>query len=110
MTGHRADVGKESDWIRFRDEMLTQHNAKSINLLFNNAGVGAGGGFINGSGAEWEKTFEICWYGVYYGCRVFMPLLVASTEEHIINTSSGACWLSGDRTVSPVLTFAPLTQ
>jgi NAD(P)-dependent dehydrogenase (short-subunit alcohol dehydrogenase family) len=30
----------------------------------------------------------VCWYGVYYNCRAFIDLIVASTEGHIINTSS----------------------
>ncbi len=57
-------------------------------MLFNNAGIGGGGEFVTGDRAEWERTFGVCWYGVYYGCRAFMDLLVASEEGHIINTSS----------------------
>ena len=30
----------------------------------------------------------MCWGGVYNGSRAFMPLLVASDEGHIVNTSS----------------------
>jgi NAD(P)-dependent dehydrogenase (short-subunit alcohol dehydrogenase family) len=37
---------------------------------------------------EWETTFNVCWGGVYLGTRVFMPMLVASEEGHIVNTSS----------------------
>ena len=29
-----------------------------------------------------------CWYGVYYGCRAFLPMLQAADEAHIVNTSS----------------------
>ncbi|KAI9003890.1 short-chain alcohol dehydrogenase [Hyaloraphidium curvatum] len=88
VTAHRADVSKEEDWERFRDEVVLRHGRKDVNLLFNNAGVGAGGSFLVGSREEWEKCFAICWYGVYYGCRVFMPLLVASKEGWVVNTSS----------------------
>ena len=38
--------------------------------------------------ADWERTFGICWFGVYYGSRVFLPLLVASDDGYIVNTSS----------------------
>ena len=41
-----------------------------------------------GDRAEWERTFDVCWCGVYYCARAFMPLLVASDEGCIINTSS----------------------
>jgi len=30
----------------------------------------------------------VCWYGVYYAARAFLPLLVASSEGRIVNTSS----------------------
>ena len=38
--------------------------------------------------AEWERTFGVCWGGVYYCTRAFLPLLIASNEGYIINTSS----------------------
>ena len=88
LTSHICDVSSEADMLRFRDEIVEQHNADHINLLFNNAGIGGGGEFVNGDRDAWEKTFGVCWEGVYFCCRVFMELLVASEEGHIINTSS----------------------
>ena len=38
--------------------------------------------------SEWDRTFDICWGGVYNCCRAFVPLLVASDEGYIVNTSS----------------------
>ena len=32
--------------------------------------------------------FAVCWGGVYLGTRTFLPLLLASTEGHVVNTSS----------------------
>ena len=49
---------------------------------------GIGGSFIRDTREDWERTFGVCWYGVYYGSRVFMPLLLKSTEGHLVNTSS----------------------
>jgi NAD(P)-dependent dehydrogenase (short-subunit alcohol dehydrogenase family) len=37
---------------------------------------------------EWERTFNICWGGVYLGVRTFLPMLVAADEAHIVNTAS----------------------
>lgn len=88
LTAHICDVSAESDVLRFRDEVVDQHQTDHINLLFNNAGIGGGGEFINGDREAWERTFGVCWEGVYFGCRAFMDLLVASKEGHIINTSS----------------------
>ena len=83
-----CDVGVEAEMLAFRDAVQDAHDTNHINLLFNNAGIGGGGSFITGDRAEWERTFAVCWYGVYYGCRAFVPLVVASDEGHIINTSS----------------------
>ena len=88
ITAHKCDVSNEQDVLRFRDEVVQQHERDHINLLFNNAGIGAGVSFVDGPREDWERTFNICWYGVYYCSRAFMSLLVASDEAHMVNTSS----------------------
>ena len=88
LTSHICDVSNEAQMNQFRDEVIAQHETDHINLLFNNAGIGGGGEFVSGDRADWERTFAVCWYGVYYGCRAFMDLLVASKAGHIVNTSS----------------------
>lgn len=85
---HGCDVSIEADMLRFRDEVLVQHDTDHVHLVFNNAGIGGGGSFLVGDRVEWERTFDICWGGVYNGCRAFVPLLVAGDEGHLINTSS----------------------
>ena len=48
--------------------------------------------------ADWEKTFNVCWGGVYYGCRAFLPMLMKADEAHIINTSSvNGFWAASGR-------------
>lgn len=88
ITTHICDVSIEEDVIRFKNEVLEQHETETINLLFNNAGIGGGASFIESSREEWEKCFAVCWYGVYYCSREFVPHIVASEEGHVINTSS----------------------
>ena len=88
LTSHSCDVSSEQDVLRFRDEMAQHHDTQHINLLFNNAGIAGGGSVVDIDRREWERTFGVCWYGVFYGCTAFMPMLVASDEAHIINTSS----------------------
>lgn len=88
VTTHPCDVSKEEEMIAFRDAVMAQHQTEHIHLLFNNAGIGGGGSILNDERADWERTFGVCWYGVYYGTRVFLPLLVASDEGYIVNTSS----------------------
>jgi NAD(P)-dependent dehydrogenase (short-subunit alcohol dehydrogenase family) len=88
VTTHLADVSIEDQIVRFRDEVKKDQDTDKIHLLFNNAGIGGGGSFVESSRAEWEKTFNVCWGGVYYGCRAFLPMLMAADEGHIVNTSS----------------------
>ncbi len=88
VTTHRADVSSEADMLRFAEEVLAEHGTDHVNLVFNNAGIGGGGSFLHSTREEWERTFDICWGGVYNGCRAFVPLLVASDEGHLVNTSS----------------------
>ena len=87
VTTHNCDVSVESEVNEFRNEVEAAHGSV-VNLLFNNAGIGGGGSFLMDPREDWEKTFGVCWYGVYFGCRAFVPMLVASEEGHIINTSS----------------------
>lgn len=88
VSAHRCDVADEDQVSAFRDAVQAQHETDHINLLFNNAGIGGGGSFVNSTREEWERTFNICWNGVYLMTRTFLPLLLNSTEGHVINTSS----------------------
>ena len=89
ITTHHCDVADQEAVNMFRDAVKSDHDTDHIDLLFNNAGVGGGGSFVNEeSRQEWERTFNICWFGVYNCARAFMPMLVASTDAHMINTSS----------------------
>jgi hypothetical protein len=88
VTTHVADVSIEGQLQRFRDELMEQQATDKIHLLFNNAGIGGGGSLFTNSREQWERTFNICWGGVYLGVRTFMPLLLKADEGHIVNTSS----------------------
>jgi hypothetical protein len=88
VTTHVADVSIEDQLKRFRDELSQQQSTDKIHLLFNNAGIGGGGSLFSNSREQWERTFNICWGGVYLGVRTFLPMLVKADEGHIVNTSS----------------------
>jgi NAD(P)-dependent dehydrogenase (short-subunit alcohol dehydrogenase family) len=88
ITTHIADVSVEDQLLRFRDEVAEQQATDKIHLLFNNAGIGGGGSLFTNTREQWEKTFNICWGGVYLGVRSFLPMLVKADEGHIVNTSS----------------------
>jgi NAD(P)-dependent dehydrogenase (short-subunit alcohol dehydrogenase family) len=88
ITAHVADVSDESEVQRFRDEVAEHQTTDKINLLFNNAGVGGSGSMFSNSREDWERTFNICWGGVYRCTRAFLPMLQKADEGHIVNTSS----------------------
>jgi len=83
-----ADVSDEAALLAWRDQIVADFATDHVHLLFNNAGIGGGGSFVSDTRSEWETTFNVCWGGVYLGCRTFMPLLVAAPEAHVINTAS----------------------
>ena len=88
ITTHIADVSVEDQLLRFRDEIVEQQATDKIHLLFNNAGIGGGGSLFTNTREQWEKTFGICWGGVYLGVLTFLPMLMKADEGHIVNTSS----------------------
>ena len=88
ITTHLCDVSNEDDVKRFAAEVARDQDTDKIHLLFNNAGIGGGGSMILHQRSEWERTFNICWFGVYYCTRAFLPMLLKADRGHIVNTSS----------------------
>jgi len=74
-----------NDWAA---DVKKQLDTDHIHLLFNNAGIGGGGSIVAGDRGQWEKTFDVCWGGVYHGVRAFLPLLMKANEGAIVNTAS----------------------
>jgi NAD(P)-dependent dehydrogenase (short-subunit alcohol dehydrogenase family) len=107
ITTHIADVANEDDVKRFAGEVATQHDTDKIHLLFNNAGIGGGGSMIVHERSEWERTFNICWFGVYYSTRAFLPMMLKADRGHIVNTSSvNGFWAS----IGPAVGFSEALQ
>jgi NAD(P)-dependent dehydrogenase (short-subunit alcohol dehydrogenase family) len=88
VTAHLADVSDATQVERFCAEVGEQHVTDKIHLLFNNAGIGSGGSMFANSREEWEKTFNVCWGGVYNCTRAFLPMMLKAEEGQIVNTSS----------------------
>jgi len=88
VTSHACDVSDEAQVLRFCDELLGQHARDHVDLVFANAGIGGAGSFVNDSREEWEHTFAVDWWGVYHCARTFLPLLIASGDGVLVNTSS----------------------
>jgi hypothetical protein len=88
ITTHLCDVADPAQVERFCEEVSEQQDTDRIHLLFNNAGIGGGGSMIANSQEEWERTFNICWGGVYHCTRKFLPMMQCAEAGHIVNTSS----------------------
>jgi hypothetical protein len=88
VTTHVADVSVEAQIVAFRDAVAREHATNCVHLVFANAGIGGGGSFVRDGRDDWDKTFAVCWNGVYYTARAFVPMLVAAPEGHLVNTSS----------------------
>ena len=88
VTGHTCDVADEEQVLRFRDELLAEHATDHVDLVFSNAGAGGGESFVKSGREVWERIFAIDWWGVYHCARAFLPLLIASGDGVLVNTSS----------------------
>jgi NAD(P)-dependent dehydrogenase (short-subunit alcohol dehydrogenase family) len=84
---------------------------EQLHLLFNNAGIGGGGSVIANSRDQWERTFNISWYGVYFCTRFFLPLLTKANEGRIINMSGvTGFWASTPNRPGTAVSAAKFTE
>jgi 3-oxoacyl-[acyl-carrier protein] reductase len=65
-------------------------NLGTIDILINNAGVGAFGKFLELEPAKWKQIIEINLLGVYYVTRAVLPEMIERQIGDIINVSSTA--------------------
>jgi NAD(P)-dependent dehydrogenase (short-subunit alcohol dehydrogenase family) len=92
--GVRTDVSKRSDVELLARRALDAFG--QVHLLFNNAGVAAGGAPWEATWSDWEWVIAVNLWGVIHGVKVFTPLMLAhNTECHIVNTSSAAGLTAG---------------
>lgn len=91
---HLCDVRK-GEQVEALAQAAMQRFA-AIHLVFNNAGVGAGGLVWESTQADWEWVLGVNLWGVIHGVRVFTPLMLACAKQdptyegHIVNTASMA--------------------
>jgi 3-oxoacyl-[acyl-carrier protein] reductase len=61
-----------------------------IDILINNAGIAAFGGFLELEPAQWEQIIQVNLMGVYYVTRAILPGMIERKTGDIINISSTA--------------------
>ena len=85
----------ETDVSKLEDiEVLAEKTLEAfggVHLLVNNAGVAAGGPVWDSTLADWQWVMDVNLWGVIYGLKTFVPIMLAQDVEcHIVNTSSVA--------------------
>jgi len=92
--GVRLDVAKAAEVEALGE--VTRERFGAPHLVFNNAGVGAGGLIWEHTLKDWEWLVGVNLMGVAHGVRVFTPMMLEaakadpSYEGHIVNTASMA--------------------
>ncbi len=81
-----TDVSDLKQVQQLADDVVTRHGR--VTHLINNAGVGVMGTFEQLSIEDLEWLMGINYWGVVYGCKVFLPILKQQESAHILNVSS----------------------
>lgn len=90
----RTDVSKRAEVEALADKAYDAFG--QVHLLFNNAGIGAGGVAWEATWNDWEWAMGVNLWGVIHGVKVFLPRMLAQQNEcHVVNTSSGAGLIAG---------------
>lgn len=97
--GVQTDVARAEELDRLAEATLRAFGA--VHLLFNNAGVGAGGTAWESSLADWTWVIGVNLWGVIHGIRSFVPIMLAQNEPgYIVNTASIAGLVKGHHSAS----------
>jgi NAD(P)-dependent dehydrogenase (short-subunit alcohol dehydrogenase family) len=83
--GVATDVAKEDDVFALRDAAVAEFG--TAHVVFNNAGVGAGGA-IGTPKAIWDWVMRVNVDGVINGINAFIPLFLEQNEGHVVSTAS----------------------
>ncbi|MFC7322637.1 SDR family NAD(P)-dependent oxidoreductase [Halobacillus campisalis] len=84
---HEVDVAKEESVKRVIS--YAEHNLGSIDVLFNNAGVGGEEKKLHElTEEEWDYVVDINLKGVFFGLKHAVPFMMEQKKGTIINTSS----------------------
>src|SRR3569833_3002667 len=62
----------------------------AVDVLINNAGIGAAGRFLETTTATWERVWAVNVKGVMLGCKLFLPAMIAHGRGHVVNIASMA--------------------
>ena len=81
-----CDVTDDASVVSAVEAVAAKHGR--IDILINNAGIGAGGGIEANDDAEWHRVFDVNVLGVTRLTRAALPWLKVSPAASIVNTCS----------------------
>lgn len=94
--GETVDVRRGEAVERLAERTLERFGAAHV--LFNNAGVGAGGLLWEATEHDWQWVLGVNLWGAIHGVRSFVPRMLAQGDEcHVVNTASVAGLLAPQR-------------
>jgi len=83
-----ADVSDEDAMNALAKVVHQRHDA--VDVLVNNAGIGAAGRFLGTTPATWDRVWAVNVRGVMLGCKLFLPAMIARRQGHVVNIASMA--------------------
>ena len=90
-----VDVSDASQVDALADLAFDTYGA--VHLLCNNAGVSPAGRVWEFSADEWQWLVGVNLFGVANGLRSFVPRMIEQGEGHVVNTASGAGFVTTPR-------------
>jgi 2-keto-3-deoxy-L-fuconate dehydrogenase len=88
--GIRADVADDASVIAAIAEVVSRFGG--IDIVVNNAGIGARGDVAANDDAEWHRALDVNVVGMVRVSRAALPYLRASSHAAIVNTGSICAW------------------
>ncbi|NGN67167.1 SDR family oxidoreductase [Streptomyces sp. A7024] len=86
-----VDVSDEQAMEKLAAKTAAEYGA--LDVLVNNAGVGASGAFLDTTAEDWRTVLDVNLWGVIHGCRIFGKQMAERGQGgHIVNTASAAAY------------------
>ena len=85
----QTDVA-DYDSVRHLADSAYDHYGQ-VDILFLNAGVSGLGTLLDDDLAEWQRLYNINFFGILHGIKAFVPRMIAQgTPAHVLGASSGS--------------------
>lgn len=84
------DVADETAFAHAATDFL--HRFQGVELVFNCAGIGGGGLFVDYPMAHWREIMRVNLLGVVAGTQLFLPAMLAARRGRVVNVASAAAF------------------